>query len=132
MALLADSSAWIEYLRKTGSPTHLRLRAALAGKDVEVATTDVVVMEVLAGARHDAERDNLRKMLYGCDFLQVDGPADYEQAAEIHRACRRKGETVRKLTDCLIAAVAIRNDAELLHLDGDFQTIARHTALRLL
>lgn len=132
MALLADSSAWIEYLRKTGSPTHLRLRSALAGKEVEVATTDVVVMEVLAGARHDAERDNLRKMLYGCDFLRVDGPADYEQAAEIHRACRRRGETVRKLTDCLIAAVAIRNDAELLHLDGDFETISRHTALRLL
>lgn len=131
MELLADSSAWIEYLRKTGSPTNLRLRAALAGKGVEVATTDVVVMEVLAGARHDAERDKLRKVLYGCHFLQVDGPADYEQAAEIHRACRSGGETVRKLTDCLIAAVAIRNGVELLQRDADFETIARHTALQL-
>lgn len=131
MALLVDSSAWIEYLRKTGSPTNLRLRAAMAGKDVEVATTDVVVMEVLAGARDDADRDELRQMLYGCSFLRVDGPADYEQAAEIHRACRRGGETVRKLTDCLIAAVAIRNGVELLQCDADFDTIARHTALRL-
>jgi predicted nucleic acid-binding protein len=131
VALLADSSAWIEYLRKTGSLTNLRLRTALAGKDVEVAITDVVVMEVLAGARDDANREELRKMLYGCSFLQVDGPADYEQAAEIHRACRRGGETVRKLTDCLIAAVAIRNGVELLQRDGDFETIARHTALQL-
>jgi predicted nucleic acid-binding protein len=131
VALLADSSAWIEYLRKTGSPTNLRLRAALVGKDVEVATTDVVVMEVLAGARDDANRDELRQMLYGCCFLRVDGPADYEQVAEIHRACRRGGETVRKLTDCLIAAVAIRNGVELLQCDVDFETIARHTALRL-
>ncbi len=131
MALLADSSAWVEYLRKTGSPTHLRLRAAFAGKGVEVATTNVVVMEVLAGARDDAERDELRQMLYGCSFLMVNGPADYEQAAEIHRACRRGGETVRRLTDCLIAAVAIRNEAELLQCDADYETIARHTALRL-
>jgi predicted nucleic acid-binding protein len=131
VALLADSSAWVEYLRKTGSPTHMRLRAAFEGKSVEVATTDVVVMEVLAGARDDADRDELRQMLYGCSFLQVDGPADYEQAAEIHRACRRGGETVRKLTDCLIAAVAIRNGAELLQRDADFEVIARHTALQL-
>jgi predicted nucleic acid-binding protein len=131
VALLADSSAWIEYLRKTGSSVNLCLRAAFSNEGVEVATTDVVVMEVLAGARSNAERDELRRMLYGCPFLAVDGPADYEHAAEIHRACRRKGETVRKLTDCLIAAVAIRNDVELLHRDADFEAIARHTSLRL-
>jgi predicted nucleic acid-binding protein len=138
VALIADSSAWIEYLRKTGSPTNLRLRAALGGNDAgvattdaEVATTDVVVMEVLAGARDDAHRDRLRRMLYGCSMFALDGPADYEQAAEIYRACRRHGETIRKMTDCLIAAVAIRNGAELLQLDSDFDVIARHTSLRL-
>jgi predicted nucleic acid-binding protein len=36
---------------------------------------------------------------------------------------------VRKLQDCLIAAVAIRTAAELLHRDGDFETLARHTPL---
>jgi predicted nucleic acid-binding protein len=131
VALLADSSAWIEYLRETGSPIDWKLNDALESKDAEVSTTDVVVMEVLAGARDDADRDELRKMLYGCSFLMVDGPADYEQAAEIHRACRRGGESVRKLTDCLIAAVAIRNGVELLQCDADFEVIARHTALRL-
>jgi predicted nucleic acid-binding protein len=131
VALLADSSAWIEFLRETGSPVDRQLDTALMTTDTELATTDVVVMEVLAGARDDAERDELRQMLYGCSFLQVDGPADYEQAAEIHRACRSGGETVRKLTDCLIAAVAIRNGVELLQCDADFDVIARHTALQL-
>jgi predicted nucleic acid-binding protein len=131
VALLADSSAWMELLRETGSSIDWRLDSALAVSDEEVATTDVVIMEVLAGARDDAHRDRLRRMLYGCRFLTVDGPADYEQAAEIYRACRRQGETVRKMTDCLIAAVAIRNEAELLQCDADFEAIARHTALRL-
>jgi predicted nucleic acid-binding protein len=130
VALLADSSAWVEFLRRTGSPIAVQLRVALE-QGIEVAVTDVVVMEVLAGARDDTERDVLRRMLYGCRFLAVDGPADYEQAAEIYRACRRGGETVRKLTDCLIAAVAIRNEADLLQLDADFPAIARHAPLRL-
>ncbi len=128
--ILLDTSAWVEFLRATGSPVHLRVRSVL-GQDVKRASTDVVVMEVLAGARDEGDRDELRRLLYGCVLLAVEGPCDYEQAAELYRACRRQGETPRKLTDCLIAAVAIRNDAELLHADADFLTIARHTALRL-
>ncbi len=128
--ILIDTSAWVEFLRATGGPGHLRVRSALR-QDVELASTDVVVMEVLAGARDDDDRDELRRLLYGCVLLAVQGPSDYEQAAELYRVCRRRGATPRKLTDCLIAAVAIRNDAELLHADADFLAIARHTPLRL-
>jgi predicted nucleic acid-binding protein len=128
--ILVDSSAWVELLRGTRSPVHLSLKAALRGGD-EIATTDVVVMEILAGASDRADRDWLRRLLYGQPFLAVDGPADYESAAELYRLCRAAGETPRKLTDCLIAAVAIRNDAELLCQDADFLTIARHAPLRI-
>ena len=128
--ILVDSSAWIEFLRGTGSAVHLRLRSALE-RDAELACTDVVVMEILAGARDEADRDRLRRMLHGVEFLAVDGPADYERAAELYRLCRRGGETPRKLTDCLIAAVAIRTEAELLCEDSDFEAIARHAPLRL-
>ena len=86
--ILVDSSAWIEFLRATGSPAHLRLRAELQG-ETELACTDVVVMEILAGARDEADRDRLRRLLYGLEFLAVDGPADYESAAELYRRCRR-------------------------------------------
>lgn len=129
--ILVDSSAWIEFLRATGSPAHLRLRSALE-HGVELAGTDVIVMEILAGARDEADRDRLRRLLYGLEFLAVDGPADYEQAAELYRACRAGGETPRKLSDCLIATVAIRNRAELLCKDADFAAIARHSPLRLM
>ena len=44
---------------------------------------------------------------------EVEGPSDYEQAAELYRTCRRQGETPRKLTDCLTAAVAIRHQAQV-------------------
>jgi len=128
--ILVDSSAWVEFLRGTGSAVNLRLRSVLEGTD-PIACTDVVVMEILAGARDEADRDRLRRLLFGLEFLAVDGPADYEQAAELYRLCRRGGETPRKLNDCLIAVVAIRNDAELLCNDADFHAIARHAPLKL-
>lgn len=128
--ILVDSSAWVEFLRATGSSAHLRLRTALH-EGAELASTDVIVMEILAGARDDADRDRLRRLLYGQRFLAVEGPTDYESAAELFRLCRTAGESPRKLTDCLIAAVAIRNEAQLLCQDTDFEVIARHAPLGL-
>lgn len=128
--ILVDSSAWVEFLRATGSRAHLQLRSALQGGDT-LACTDPIAMEILAGARNEADGDRLRRLLYGLEFLAVEGPADYESAAELYRICRSGGETPRKLTDCLIAAVAIRNDAELLCEDADFLALGRHVPLRL-
>lgn len=129
--ILVDSSVWVEFLRGTGSPVHVRVRAALED-GAPLACTDPILMEILAGARDDADRDKLRRFLYGLEFLPVEGPADYETAAELYRLCRGGGDTPRKLTDCLIAAVAIRNEAELLCEDADFLAIARHAPLRLI
>jgi predicted nucleic acid-binding protein len=127
--ILADTSAWVEYLRATGSPVHLRLRKLIADEG-ELATTEVVVMELLAGESSPEGVTRLRRLLGRFDVLSVEGLADYEAAAELYRRCRAGGETVRNLTDCLIAAVAVRTGATLLHRDHDFEVIARHTPLR--
>ena len=128
--ILVDSSAWLELFRATGSAIHRQLKSIIDDGAV-IATTDTILMEVLAGARDDADRDWLRRLLYSQHFLATNGPADYENAAELYRVCRAGGETPRRLTDCLIAAIAIRNDAELLCRDADFDIIARHSPLRL-
>lgn len=86
-------------------------------------------MEVLAGARDEAHARSLRRLLAACELLPTEGPGDYERAAALYRACRRGGETVRAITDCLVGAVAIRAGALLLHCDADFDALARHTAL---
>jgi predicted nucleic acid-binding protein len=127
---LADTSAWVEYLRATGSPAHLRLRRLIAD-EADLVTTEVVVMELLAGASNDEELARLGRLLGRFELLPVQGLADYEAAAGLSRRCRRAGETVGKLTDCLIAVVAMRAGAALLHRDQDFEAIARHAPLRL-
>ncbi len=129
--ILLDTSAWIEFLRATGSPTHLRVKALLSEAEANIATTDVVSMELLAGARDAAHEQALRQLLARCAMIPVEAPSDYEEAAMLYRRCRQKGETVRKLTDCLIAAVAIRSGCAVLHQDADFAALARCTALVL-
>ena len=128
--ILADTSAWVEYLRATGSPVHLRLRKLIADEG-ELVTTEVVMMELLAGETSPEGVTQLRRLLGRFDVLAAEGLADYEAAADLSRRCRAAGETVRSLTDCLIAAVAVRSGATLLHRDHDFEVIARHTPLRI-
>ena len=128
--ILVDTSVWVEFLRATGSRAHDRLRELLEG-DEALATTELVVMEVLAGARDHAHLERLRRAVLGrCEMLGGHGLADYEEAAAIYRHCRGQGATVRRLNDCLIAAVAIRAGVPLLHADADFDEIARHCPLR--
>jgi predicted nucleic acid-binding protein len=126
--ILVDSSAWIELLRKTDSPVDRRLRTAI-DKGEELATVGTVQLEILAGARDEAHAKDLRRLLARCRLLTLAEPSDHEAAAAIYRACRRGGSTIRRLPDCLIAAVAIRQGVDLLHLDSDFEEIARHTSL---
>lgn len=127
---LVDTSAWVEFLRASGSTTHRAVRRML-DRDEPAHTTDVVVMEVLAGARDDDHRDRLRRLLARCEHVPVEGLGDYEAAAELYRACRGAGETVRALTDCLIAVVALRASLAVLHADRDFDVLARHVGLQV-
>lgn len=128
--ILADSSAWIEFLRKTGSPAHIRTRELVQRGDPP-AVTQMVVMEMVAGARNGAHRDSLLRLLGTSPMIETGGLETYVDAADIYSGCRRAGTTVRGLLDCVIAAVAIREGAALLHHDRDFDAIARHSALEL-
>lgn len=127
--ILPDTSAWIDLFNDTGHPTQLRL-VDLLTEGREVMVTEPVVMEVLAGMPGpalSAAYSGLRSLR----MARVNGLADFEEAAAIFRACRAGGETPRSLIDCLIAAVAIRTGASVLHRDADFDVIARHTPLQI-
>ena len=87
-------------------------------------------MEILAGARDELHLGQLRGLLARAITIEVT-PAHYDDAASLYRTCRRRGETVRRMLDCLIAAAAIDAGLPVLHADADFDVLARHTPLRL-
>lgn len=120
--ILVDTSAWEEFDRATGSDVDNRL-TDLIRTEGPVAVTEPVMMEVLAGARSDAQQEQLRRLLQRFALLRVDPAADFDSAAAIYRRCRRAGVTPRGLVDCLIAAVAWRRGASLLCRDTDLVRI---------
>jgi predicted nucleic acid-binding protein len=126
--ILIDSSAWIEFLRGTKTDVSDRVRATLIAGDV--ASCDPVRTEVLAGARDESHLRQLRGLLARATTIEV-GPTHHDEAAALYRRCRRQGESVRRMLDCLIAAAAIAAGIPILHADADFEVLARHTSLTI-
>lgn len=121
--ILVDTSAWVEYDRATGSAVDRRLAELIAETD-EVAVTEPVVMEVLAGARDERREHDLRRLLDRFTLLRFDPVTHFDGAVRIYRSCRRVGVTPRGLIDCMIAAVAIDRKAALLAQDRDLAALA--------
>ncbi|HEX6232915.1 MAG TPA: PIN domain nuclease [Jiangellaceae bacterium] len=121
--ILVDTSAWIDHLRGLDNSVTREL-ASLIKHGAELATTEPIIMELLAGADTPARADALDKLTNGLPLVGIDPRLDFRQAAAIHLAVRQQGQTVRSLVDCLIAAVAMRHEVPVLHKDSDYVAIA--------
>ncbi len=124
--MIVDSSVWIDFARRATTDQVDELKHAV--REGRAMTTDAVRMEVLAG---QTDVELLSAGLDGCVDLLQEPRTDVEAAAAIYRRCRRAGEKISSLNDCLIAAIAIRHDVPVLHRDRDYDVIARHTSLRV-
>ncbi|HSV40185.1 MAG TPA: PIN domain nuclease [Nocardioidaceae bacterium] len=129
MRLLIDTSAWVDYLRGAPTPTTDAVRKHLLAKDTEVVTCEPVALELLAGAGDESRARKLETLMNGLVSLSLDPWADFRDAARIYRTARTSGETIRSLTDCLIASIALNHTVTVLHRDRDFDVIARFTGL---
>jgi predicted nucleic acid-binding protein len=116
--------------RATESPADHRL-VQLLERGADLATTEPIEMELLAGARDPDDELRIESALAACGLIPVTGPEAWRRAALVYRSCRQRGVTPRRLLDCVIAAVAIRAKIQVLAHDRDFELIARHTSLEL-
>ena len=124
--VLVDTSVWIELFRKS---TRLQLDAVVDFDDV--VTCLPVVQEVLQGFDAEPAFTKARQAMLALPIVESPLGGDvFLQAIDLYRAARRTGVTVRSSTDCVIAACAIRNQLDLLHVDRDFDALARVSALR--
>ena len=121
--ILADTTAWVEYDRATGSTVDLRL-TKLITECRQLDVTEPVIMEVLVGARTDAQEAALLRLLLRFELLPFQPQTDFIGASRIYRQCRAAGITPRGTVDCMIAAVAWRTGASVLAHDMDLVRIA--------
>ncbi|MGQ0433800.1 MAG: type II toxin-antitoxin system VapC family toxin [Microthrixaceae bacterium] len=128
--MIADTSAWVEYLRSTGSAPHLALRGAIE-RGGSVVVPELVVMEILVGAGDERMARRLRTLLHSFEVVPLAPLLDSERAAALQRQCRAAGRPVRNMVDCMIAAMAIRLSEPVLHADRDFDVLATVTDLEV-
>ena len=128
--ILADTSAWVEFDRATGSTADHRI-AELISTDGPLMFTEPVLMEVVAGARSDSREKDLRRLLLRFELAPFDAVSDFDAAARIYLRCRKAGVTPRGMVDCLIAAVAHRRGLALLAWDADMVRVAEVIGIEL-
>jgi predicted nucleic acid-binding protein len=129
--ILVDTSVWIDFLRGVDSPQRQTLHR-LIEDDEDVAITEIILTEILQGIKNDKDFQMTREYLLEFPIHTPKGIETYLKAAEIYRDCRKKGKTVRKTIDCIIAAICIENSLPLLHKDSDFGLIEACTGLKVL
>jgi predicted nucleic acid-binding protein len=127
--ILVDSSVWIDYFKGTTTAQAARLDELLGNEPLVIG--DLILTEVLQGFHDDRDFHRARRMLTALTVVELGGQDIAIQAARNFRTLRRKGVTVRKTIDTVIATRCIESGYELLHSDRDFDPFAKHLGLRV-
>jgi predicted nucleic acid-binding protein len=127
--ILVDTSVWIDFLRGAGS-AEAGCLASLLEEESDICICGLILTEILQGIRESGQHRKVRRSLEPLIYLPTHRSV-YVRAADIYRAARARGETIRNSLDCIIASVAIEHGVPLLQRDRDFTLIAAHSRLKL-
>ncbi len=125
--IIVDSSVWIDYFCGVDTPQAERLDSVLGIKPVAIG--DLILTEVLQGFRHDKDYKAARKVFEDVTTFDMLGTQMAIKSAENFRALRKKGITVRKTADVIIATFCIEQKIPLLFSDKDFKPFVKHLGL---
>jgi len=128
MMVLVDTTVWIDFFAARSSDHVVALENLIINRE-DICICGIVLTEVLQGIRKDSEFKKTRDLFNNLLFLPMPYPV-FLKSAEIYRGLRRRGITIRKSVDCMIASVAIENDIPLLHNDKDFEAIEEYCGLK--
>jgi len=128
--LLFDTSIWIDYLRGQETSKVNLLDEYLLNTDV-LQICPPIIQEILQGIRQDEQFSKIKKNLDRLLCLQIDAKEAAFGATKLYRNLRKKGITIRKPNDCLIAFYSISFDVELVHNDSDFDLMIDHTPIKI-
>ena len=129
--ILVDSSVWISYFSSTESKRETEMLDRVLPQR-RVLVGDLILVEVLQGFRTDTGYRTARELLSACELRTLCTPELAVRAADRYRLLRKRGVTVRKTIDVIIASYCIEEGLDLLSEDQDFEPFRRHFGLRLL
>lgn len=117
--IIVDSSVWIAYFNGAVTPQTEKLDSLLSEEPIGLG--DLILVEVLQGFRLDKDYEIAKDLLTSLTIFNLLGENMAIKTADNYRFLRRKGITIRKTIDVIIATFCIENDFTLLHSDKDFE-----------
>lgn len=128
--IVVDTTVWIDFLGARGTAFDRHLTELLE-QDAPIALVDIVYCEILQGIRDEETYQRTRLSLTAHPILRPRSLGTFETAASLYRTARRRGLTIRRSVDCLIAATCLEVGAEIYHHDRDFDAIAQVSDLAI-
>jgi predicted nucleic acid-binding protein len=125
--IVVDSSVWIDYFTGADTLQAEKLDNTLGIKPVAIG--DLILTEVLQGFRHDRDYKAARRVFEDVTIFDMLGTRVAIKSAENYRTLRKKGITVRKTVDVIIATFCIEKKLSLLFSDKDFKPFVKHLGL---
>ena len=126
--ILVDSSVWIDYFNGNDSAEADFLDRTLGHRTVAIG--DLILTEVLQGFRHDKDYKIASSMLQELTVFELLGQNMAIKSADNFRKLRKKGFTIRKTADVIIASFCIEHNLPLLFSDKDFRPFEEHLGLQ--
>lgn len=120
--LLIDTSVWIDFFKGIDTE-NVKVFTSYLENDFPIFICPVIIQEILQGIKSDKEYARIKDNLFALNVLNDDAIETAMGAAGIYRNMRKKGITIRKSNDCLIAFYALKYSLKILHGDRDFDKI---------
>ena len=127
--ILVDTSVWIDFFAGRDLPHVANLEQSILDNE-DLALSGIILTEILQGIPDDTTYRRVRRYLSALIMLPMPESV-FVRAADIYRKLRKRGITIRKTNDCIIAATALEHRCQLLHNDKDFRPIAKHYSLKV-
>jgi predicted nucleic acid-binding protein len=129
--ILVDTSVWIDFFYTNKKSKQADILQELIEAEEDVCICPIVYQEVLQGIRDDKTFLEIKFILRNAIVLNTPIITVADYAVDLYRSLRKKGITIRKPYDCLIASYAMLEDACLLHNDSDFTQMENHCMLKI-
>jgi predicted nucleic acid-binding protein len=130
--ILVDSTVWINFFNPKIATKEKDILEQLILNDYPIYLCPVIFQEVLQGIKDDKTFSDVKYFLSNFRMMNTDIIEATDYAINLYRQLRKKGKTIRKSVDCLIASYALINDMYILHNDRDFIEIANGSKLKVL
>ena len=129
--ILVDTTIWIDFFRESKKSKQAEVLQSLIEDENNICICPIIYQEILQGIREDKTFKEIKSILQNMVMLNTPILTVADYAVDLYRSLRKKGVTIRKPYDCLIASYAILEDVYLLHNDSDFKQMENNSDLKI-